>query len=616
MNPSPTRHSTFDVYHILALLLAFFSIAMSAIISRTTFERLPHLEDEVTYLWQAKLLSTGQVVIDTPDNRRAFWQPFIIDFNNTRFGKYSLGWPLVLMPGVLLGQTWVINAFLAGLTVALVYRLAREIFDPDTAVIAAALTAFSPIALLLNSTLMGHTAALFTTMLFFYAYWRLSRVGSKRRAWVWGVVAGLALGFCVINRPLEGLALAVPFVAWSGMRLLRAAIFPTSQLLSIRNANVLHMLVPLIALGIVCTLIVMLIPIYNYAATGDPTQNLYTLVWNYDQVGFGEGYGRHVHTLEKGLRQTRWDLSLTAADLFGWQSESILTPTREVRPELRQHLLNEGDYWQPVGLSWLLLPFGILIAFRRRSIAIAIWLLIGALIFIYSSNLPTTQSQDAQFATLWMIAAFLWLVAPVTLFLFWKRDRDARSEWAWLLLAFSIGLIILHVAYWIGSQRYGTRYYYEILGPLAIISALPLAWLARRVGRLPVYAALTLVLVVTLFNYSLPRINVLHRFNWVSPELIQAVEARREGDRPLLVIVSGTDVRWRALGSLMAVTNPLLDSDIVAAIDNTPLGDHDAIIAQFPGRQVIQMTASANSICFGDSLEGECYGEPLAASTG
>src|SRR5215207_164701 len=146
MNPITSRTPTLAYHQILALLLVVFSMGMSYFVSDRTFEHLPHLEDEVAYLWEAKLLARGQTVIDSPAPRRAYWQPFVVDFSENRFGKYTLGWPLILSIGVLLGQTWVVNAFLSGLTVALVYRFGLEIFNPDVGVFAAALTAFSPMA--------------------------------------------------------------------------------------------------------------------------------------------------------------------------------------------------------------------------------------------------------------------------------------------------------------------------------------------------------------------------------------------------------------------------------------------------------------------------------------
>jgi hypothetical protein len=507
-------------------VLVFFSILMSALVSRTVFERLPHLEDEVAYLFQARIFAHGDVVIESPQPRRAYWQPFVVDYDDRRFGKYTPGWPALLALGVMMGQPWVMNAFFAGLTVALVYRLGREIFNAETGVIAAALTAFSPMALLLNATLMGHTAALCFTTLFLYANWRMER---GRQALKWGVVAGIALGLVVVNRPLTALGVATPFVVWSGIRLFLSVIRRRGEQAYHPNT----ILRPLLALAGATLLISIAIPIFNYAATRNPTTNLYTLVWSYDKVGFGEGYGRHGHTMEKGIRQARFDLSLMAADLFGWQLGAIT-------PELQQHLLTEGDYWPLIGVSWILLPFGLLMGRKGR--------------------------------------------------------------WTWLLAAVPLMLVVVHLAYWIGSQRYSTRYYFEGLPALATLSAIPLAWFWRRIPdsflRWLWGLGFVAFLVTILYTYTTPRIRVLYRFNQIGQPQIEAVLERRQGDRPVLVLITGNDVRWRAFGSLMAVTSPYLDSPIVAAWDNLTPGTREQILARFPDRQVIEMDAVGNEATF------------------
>jgi 4-amino-4-deoxy-L-arabinose transferase-like glycosyltransferase len=578
---------------VIVLLLIFTSFFLSALVSERVFERLPHLEDEMAYLWQAKALAHGQTVLTLPQPVRPFWQPFVVDRFGKRFGKYSLGWPGILAIGVLLGQTWVVNAFLGALTVALTYRLGREIFGADTGLIAAALVAFSPMALLLNGTLMGHTSALFTATLFFYAYWRMER---GKYALRWGLIAGCALGLTLINRPLAGVAVGAPLIAWSGVRLIRTLIKKGGM------AELRRLLSPLMGLGGITLLLLLVIPAYNYAAIGDPSQNLYLLVWSYDRVGFGPGYGAHGHTLEKGIRQTRWDLSLTAADIFGWETGTI-------SPQDQVHLLNAGDYWPHIGLSWILLPFGLLIGFKRRWLWWVLWLAAGTAILIYTTNnvLPA-QLQNPTFSYLWMAGGALWILIPFTFLL--RGKSDDQINWTWLLLAISVSLVGLHIAYWIGSQRYSTRYYYEALSAFALLSAIPLGWLAKR-WRWPVYGALLALLLFSLYSYSMPRINALYRFNWVSPELIQAVEARREGNRPVLVLITGADVKWRAYGSLMASTNPFLDSDIVAAWNYGQSDVRDSILKLFPDRQVIEMTASGNRACFGDTMQGQCYGEAL-----
>jgi hypothetical protein len=656
----PSQRSHFGIHHLVALVLVLFSFFMSALVSDRVFERVPHLEDEVAYLFEAKLLATGHSVIPSPTPSRPFWQPFVVDLNGNRFGKYPLGWPGTLAIGVAAGEPWLVNALLGALTVALVFRLGSEIFNVDVGLVAAGLTAFSPMALLLNATLMGHTAALFTSMLFMYAYWRIEQGNHRLR---WGIVAGLALGMTLINRPLAGVAVAAPFIAWSGVRLLQSFLSDWKQRnftsppnpLSInsegdkdQNASassptstnnvalgsplrsllqtyggLVYTLTPLVLLGVFTLILVSVIPAYQYAAAGDSRQNLYLLVWPYDRIGFGEGYGAHGHTIEKGIRQTRWDLSMTASDLFGWQTGSMFTANNEIQPKLKDHLLNQGDYWPPVpsfgvtlpsgnnieipfvGLSWVLLPFGLILGLKRRWWWWAVWLAFGGVLLIATTGLPSATITNPTFSLAWMGGYVIWMAIPFVFLIFTKPDR--QITWTWLLLAVALSLIGLHFTYWIGSQRYSTRYYFEALGALALISAIPLAWLMKHIGRLPVYIVLMAVLVYSLYAYSQPRIDVLYRFNWISPQLVEAVDQRRDG-RPVLVIVSGQDVRWRSYGSLTVQTSPLLDSDIVVVWDTGGAGMRESLLKKFPDRQVIDLTAQGNKACFADK-PSECYGE-------
>jgi len=582
-----TQPTKWPVHRASALALVLFSFFMSAYLSRTVFERLPHLEDEVAYLFQAKVIARGDLVIESPQPRRAFWQPFVVDYEGKRFGKYTPGWPALLATGVAMGEPWVVNAFFSALAVALVYRFGSELYNRDAGLIAAGLVAFSPMALLLNATLMGHTAALFGVLLFIYAYWRMER---GKHPLGWGLVAGLALGAVLANRPLTAAGIALPFVAWSLVRLARA--------LAAGGAHFWSRLKPLVALSVMTIILGASIPIYSAAATGDPTRNLYTLVWSYDTVGFGPCCGRSSergeggHNLERGVRHMRFDLSLMAADLFGWQ-------LGDLTPEAQQHLLYEGDYYPITGVSWILLPFGLWAAFRRRALWVWLWLGVGLawLVFIFEYQ-GGALTRDPTWSYIWLAVAGLWLVLPLAVT--WRSTRPVRDTWSWLLVAVALGLIMAQLAYWIGSQRYSTRYYFEALPALALLSALPLAWLARRVGRALVYPLVAAVLIFSLFAYSLPRIGLLYRFNQINQDVIEGVEARREGDRPVLVLISGSNVRWRALGSLMAVTSPYLDSDIVAAWLYSP-NVRDQILEQFPDRQIIEMQASENDVWFVDT---------------
>jgi hypothetical protein len=444
-------------------------------------------------------------------------------------------------------------------------------------------------ALLLNATLMSHTSAMFCVLLFMYAYWRMERGWRRERGRLvlWGVVAGVALGLVIASRLLTGVSVAIPFIAWSIAQLLRV----------IRNrVELWRRLRPLLALSLFALLFTALVPLYNDLATGNPTKNLYTLVWWYDIPGFGECCGRAAdrgeggHDVTRGIRMMRFDLSLTAADLFGWQWGAL-------NDDAREHLLNEADYYPQIGLSWLLLPFGLIVAFKRKTPWVIVWLAVGFgwLLFImrYQNG---ALGDDPTWSYFWLGIALIWMVLP--LFVTGRARDSVRITWSWLLVAVTLSILLLQLTYWIGSQRYSTRYYFEALPAVAILSALPVAWLARRVGRTLVYVVFTGVLLYSLYMYSIPRIDVLHGYNFIDSQVLQGVEARREGDQPVLVIVSGSNVRWRALGELMSVTSPFLDSDIVGAWDYG--GARAQLIAMFPDRQVIDMQAEDNEAWFSD----------------
>jgi hypothetical protein len=59
-------------------------------------------------------------------------------------------------------------------------------------------------------------------------------------------------------------------------------------------------------------------PAFNWANTGSPYTNTYTLYWPYDSVGFGPQYGQHGHTLKEGIDNVRADLAAFNEMSLGW----------------------------------------------------------------------------------------------------------------------------------------------------------------------------------------------------------------------------------------------------------------------------------------------------------
>jgi len=623
-----SQRYTANWHQATALTLVFFSFFMTALVSRAVFDRLPHLEDELAYVYQARLFAAGDITVDIPSPRRAYWQPFVIDYTeeNNRFGKYSPGWPLLLSLGVLVNQLWIINALAGAVTVALTYRLGREVFRPDVGVIAAALVAFSPMALLLNATLMSHTTSLTLFTLFMYAYWRIEQ---GRHTLRWGIIAGIALGLLVVSRPLTAIGVTTPFILWSFLKLARNIYEDITsdsdeKALGVPFPGTIRTLKPFVALGVLTITISLFIPFFNYSATGSPTTNLYLEWWSYDQPGFGECCGRSGHTIVKGVRHTRFDLSLTAADLFGWQMQRadnlIGWEPGEITPALQQHLRVSANYWPLIGLSFFILPLGLFVGFRRWWLRV--WLL-GALYWLLFPLLT-----DAEFLTdsddlwRWLAIGAGWLLIPFV-GLTVAEQKDQPSRWTWLFMGVCVSLIGIHLAYWVGSQRYSTRYYFEALTAFALVAALGLSWIIRGVGGIGyliggekrgystgVFIGAVMfsgLLLWSLFNYSEPRINALNEFNNVRQSVLNSIEERRQTDQPLLVLLRGDlgTVTWRAYGSLMAVTDPHLENDIIGAwhYTTTDPTQREEILARFPNREVIEMAVFDESAWF---IDGVC----------
>jgi 4-amino-4-deoxy-L-arabinose transferase-like glycosyltransferase len=551
------KRSTFFV-----LCLALFSGLTSIWVSDSIFERLPHLEDEMTYLFQARMLARGEIFIQTPDPAYAYWQPFIIDcdpeidtaFNThcagRRFGKYPPGWPMWLALGVLVGAPWLINALFAGLTVLLVYRFGRDVFDISTGIAAALLLTFSPAAILLSGTFMGHSAALFFSLLFVYSMWKLE---TPCRRVLWASTAGAALGMLLIIRPVAAAGIGAPFVLYSLGRVSHAFIKVRPQFFEILKS--------LLILAVAALLIASLWPLVNALTTGNPTANLYRMVWDYDRIGFGPGHGilAQGHTLHQGLNNLQHDTACYWRDLFGWTLSP--DPFRGTSTLLSNRLQCAPG---TIGISWLLVPLG-LVFFKPNS----------------KHKLPEVEDPGNY-------------PPPQKTIQGWVAAR----KWMFLLILASASLMAIHSTYWIGAEVYSARYYFEASGFLALVSGVGFSALLRFSKRWwlagLVYLCLAVIITTSIFGYTLPRLTAFRDYGCISRVQIAKVEALRAAPgTPILVIAQGAQNNcpgnkspWREIGALMAITDPFLENDIILARDFE--GRYrDAILRRHPGRQVI-----------------------------
>lgn len=268
---------------------------------------MPHLEDEHANLFQARVFASGRITADEPAvSPAAFYVPFIVHADGRVFGKYTPGYPLLLSLGALINQPWIINALAAALSVWGVYLLGRDLYHHDVGVLAAALGAVSPMALMLAGTLLAHTTTLTALVFGTWAFIRARR-SNERQPPRFAVLAGVTIGWALISRPWTTAAITLPLI-----------------LIALNDLfNHPHQYFKRYALMLAaCLAIAAIWPLYNWLATGSPVTNTYTLWWPYDRVGFGDGYGRldGGHTWERAAQNFNVDFPDLGVTTLGWPS--------------------------------------------------------------------------------------------------------------------------------------------------------------------------------------------------------------------------------------------------------------------------------------------------------
>jgi len=473
---------------VAAAALALLTTAVSLWIAVDIFETIPHVEDEFAYLWQANVMAGGRIALPSPAEPESFLVPFVVDQSGIRFGKYPPGWPAALAVGVAAGAPYVVNPLLAGLAVWLTYRLGQRLAGDAAGLLAAVLTATSPMLLMLSGSLMPHMLSLILTLGLVLAWFdlflprtKIVAPGSARRVRI--AVVGSCLGLLILTRPVTAIAVAFPFALHALYLLLRFRGRFLGDLLAIAALT--------IAVGAI-------LPLWQWTLTGDPWVNPYTLWWPYDRMGFGPGVGPLAtgHTLRQAWINTRLSLYAWQHDLFGWPY-----------------------------LSWAFLPLGL-----------------------------------------------------------WSLRRRAE---AWLALAIFPALIVVYMAYWVGSWLLGPRYFVEALPMLASISAAGMVWAggwaqagARggRVRRLGVAAIAVVLVGVNLGLYLPVRLGGVRGLFGITRAALAAFEEVNPG---AAVVIVHRNPAWHGYGNLLTLTPPFLESEMKLIYERGPEIDARAA-ALFP----------------------------------
>ena len=290
---------------VLAAILCVIAFVGALQVSERVFDRVPHVEDELAFVFQANVFASGQVLADAPPLPDFFYAPFVIVHDGNWFGKYTPGYPLVLAVGARVGAPWLVNPLLAAGCVALVYVIGRRLYGSATGLIGAAFLVASPFFLLQAGSLMSHLASLLWTLLFLLLFERAHRT---RMLWP-SLGAGAVLGMLFLTRPLTAVGIALPFLIWCGVHILRD-----------RRRFMAYLPIALAFVPFGALLL-----LWNQVTTGSPTESAYTLWWPYDRVGFGEGIGvEGNHSLGDGWRFLKINFGWLLRYVYGWPGRTSL----------------------------------------------------------------------------------------------------------------------------------------------------------------------------------------------------------------------------------------------------------------------------------------------------
>jgi hypothetical protein len=199
--PSPVS----GIHRISPVAYAAIAVAASFTLGIFAFESMPHVEDEVAYIFQARTLAGGALTAPAPPEAvQVGLEYYLIEMRDGRWYSTTLpGWPVALSAAIAIGVPCLLNPFLAGASVLLAFTITRRMVGRDTADIVALLMASSPWLMAAAGSLMPHALTLALSL---FGWWLILRTeAGAARPGLWLLIAGLAMGWIFCSRPLDGI---------------------------------------------------------------------------------------------------------------------------------------------------------------------------------------------------------------------------------------------------------------------------------------------------------------------------------------------------------------------------------------------------------------------------
>lgn len=288
-------------------LLAALAGAIALLVNEQLFPLYSANHDEPMYVYEADLLEEGHLTGSSEDaDFVAPWASGVVDGKLVM--KYTPPWPAVLAAADLLtGSKSTALAMAAAAAVFMMGLVGRELFGRwSVGVLAAALTAASPVVIVLSGTFLPYIFQLFLLLAFMWGLLSGRRTHARWRL----LLAGLAIGTAFFARPYDALLVAVPF----GIAVLVA---------DRGQPDRLRWTVTWLAGG--AAPIVVLSLVYNLIVMGNPLSLPFTVTGKSDALGFGERGVSDALTFDFSLKDGLAAAARSVWSMMLWVAGSFLT---------------------------------------------------------------------------------------------------------------------------------------------------------------------------------------------------------------------------------------------------------------------------------------------------
>lgn len=307
-----------------ALALALLALAAYALVAQWVFSGRPLLIDELTEVLQAQIFARGRLWQHVAPHPEFFSSMLVADFQGRHFAHFPAGGPAMLVPGVLLGATWLVDPICGAIAVFAFATFAR-VAEPRPGVVIGAtiLFAFAPFMLFMSGSHMNEVSALMWITIAVAAMARVLTSTAPRPAL--SLLCGLAFGCAATIRPADALAFALPAGAWFLVRALKNPRRWDDALAA--------------ALGVAAPLALLMW--VNRQTTGSATLLGYELLWGKNNgLGFHSAPGRMAHTPARGLELINLYLLQLQNYLFEAPMPSLLPAIASLALTRRFHALD------------------------------------------------------------------------------------------------------------------------------------------------------------------------------------------------------------------------------------------------------------------------------------